>query len=200
MEEISWSRAPELQFFVPPEKTAPLSQTEARMLWNDKYLFVGFKARDKDILGSLTQRDSQTFKEDVLEIFFKPKEKDDRYYNFEINALGTIYDAVNAPTIRWRERKKWNSPGILININIGGTLNNKNDKDDSWHMEVAVPFKDIAAIGGTAPNPEEKWLFHLARYDYSSYLPDGKELSSCAPLTQVNFHNHKDWIILRFVK
>lgn len=37
-------------------------------------------------------------------------------------------------------------------------------------------------------------------YDYSVYLPDGVELRSCAPLTEVNFHRYEDWIPLKFVK
>lgn len=46
----------------------------------------------------------------------------------------------------------------------------------------------------------DRWLFHLAHYDYSIYLPEGLELSSCAPLTKIDFHHYEDWITLRFTK
>jgi hypothetical protein len=37
-------------------------------------------------------------------------------------------------------------------------------------------------------------------YDCPVYLPEGVELSSCAPLTRVDFHRYEDWIPLCFVK
>ena len=196
--EPAWQKALVLRFFVPPGGTKPLSPTEGRLLWDHRYLYVGFKAYDKDIMGSFTQRDSPTFREDVLEIFFKPSDQNGCYYNFEINALGTVYDALNDKTLNKAHDKGWNCGGLLLKIIINGTMNEKLDEDDSWQMEVAIPWEDLPSLEGRKPRSGDVWLFHLARYDYSQYLPEGVELSSCAPLTRVNFHNFREWISLEF--
>ncbi|MBN1903181.1 carbohydrate-binding family 9-like protein [Candidatus Sumerlaeota bacterium] len=196
--EKAWEEAGEMKFFVPETGTKPISLTEAGICWNSQYLFVRFKAYDRDIGGALTERDSSTFREDVLEIFLKPLKNQDIYYNFEINALGTVYDARNGEGIPWKDRKKWNCQGLLVSTKINGTMNQGNDEDETWQMEVGIPWSAIDITRGRCPRTGDTWRFHLARYDYSRYLPDGKELSSCAPLRKVNFHNYHDWIPLKF--
>jgi len=199
LNETAWKKAPVLNFYVPPTGAKPLSPTEGRVLWDHRFLYVGFKAYDKDIIGTFTRRDSPTFKEDVLEIFLKPLESNECYYNFEINALGTVYDAMNTKSMSWKERQKWNCMGLRVKTTIHGTLNERKDQDQDWEMEAAIPWKDLSALKGKKPSPGDTWLFHLGRYDYSQYLPDGKELSSCAPLTKVNFHNAGEWLALKFL-
>jgi len=199
-DEPAWDRAPLMSWMVPPKKGKPLSRTISRVLWDDRYLYVAFQAMDRDILGTLTDRDSATCREDVLETFIMPPGPKGIYYNFEINALGTIYDGLNAKGISWRKRKEWNSPGVQCKIIIDGTINDHADRDREWRMELAIPFADLEIPPGSEPSGGQEWLFHLARYDYSRYLPGGRELSSCAPLSKVNFHNPGEWNRLLFVR
>ncbi len=199
--EPAWGAAPVLDFAIPAGGGVPVSPTEGRLLWDEAYLYVSFKAIDKDIWSTLTERDSATFRNDVLEIFVKPPAVKEKYYNFEINALGTVFDARNAPGIPWEVRKQWDCKGLEHKITIKGTLNQRDDKDSYWQMEVAIPFSSLPVYKQGTPRPGEQWRFHLARYDYSVYLPDdGKELSSCAPLEKVDFHRHEDWLPLVFKK
>lgn len=198
LSEPAWEKAPELEFMAPQTGSRPASLTQAKIRWNARYLFVGFKAFDKDIGGTFTERDSATFKEDVLEIFLKPLKDQDLYYNLEINALGTVYDARNGKSIPWRDRKKWDCRGLLLSIKVQGTMNQNSDEDEYWQMEAGIPWSEFDVIKGAPPSPGDTWRFHLARYDYSRYLPEGKELSSCAPLKKVSFHDYNDWITLKF--
>jgi hypothetical protein len=98
---------------------------------------------------------------------------------------------------RW---SKWNCESLKLGVEIKGTLNNWKDKDEYWQLEVAVPFRDLPTLGGQIPESGDTWLFHLARYDYSVYLPEGVELSSSSPLSKVDFHRYEDWLPLKFVK
>ena len=119
LNEKAWQKAAILDFYIPVTHKKPISKTEARLLWDDKYLYVGFKAYDKDIWGYFKDRDDPTCREDVLEIFLKTDFKKEPYYNFEINALGTVYDAFNikrnaaGSDHRW---KKWNCKGLKVGI------------------------------------------------------------------------------------
>jgi len=201
LDEPAWQSARPLDFILPVTFESPISRTEARLLWDEHYLYVGFKAYDKDIWGYHTERDAYTYEEDALEIFLKTNPEKEPYYNFEINALGTVYDAFNVRRDaaggdhRW---SKWDCKGLRVGIHIDGTLNNWEDEDEYWQMEVAIPFADLPDLKGEVPKPGDRWLFHLARYDYSVYLPEGVELSSCARLSRVDFHRYEDWLTLRF--
>ena len=203
LDEPAWHKAPVLDFFIPVTGAKPESKTEGRVMWDREYLYVGFKAYDQDIWGYHTARDAQTCNEDVLEVFFKTGVDEEAYYNFEINALGTVYDAFNIRRAaagghyRWSQ---WNCPGLKVGVKIEGTLNNWKDVDEYWQMEVAIPFAGLPTLKGKPPAENDVWLFHLSRYDYSVYLPEGEELTSCAPLKKVDFHRYEDWLKLKFVK
>lgn len=207
LDEEVWKTAVRVPFFVYKTHGEPISRTEASILWDDKYLYVGFSAADKDVYAYETRRDASTCLDDVLEIFFNTDPSDTAYYNFEINALGTIYDAFTPKwataghTHRW---KRWDSEKIKIGIQVRGTLNDHRDVDEGWDMEVAIPFEELETIGSKPPQPGDIWSFMLSRYDYSVYLPDdGRELSSTAlfPETPVGgFHDQTGWGRLRFTK
>ena len=204
LDEPQWQRAKLIDFMIPVTHKKPLSKTEARILWDNDCLYVGFKAYDKDMYSYFTERNSHTCYEDVLEIFLKPIPTEEPYYNFEINALNTVYDAFNVKRgaggpdhHRWNH---WNCDGLRSAVVIKGTLNDWRDVDEYWQLEVAIPFADLPTLKGQPPRPGDQWLFHLSRYDYSVYLPEGVELSSCAPLSRVDFHRYEDWIPLKFVK
>lgn len=200
LDEPIWQKAKILDFYIPVTFETPLSKTEGRLLWDENFLYVSFKAYDKDIVGKLTERDSSTYKDDALETFIKPDVQNDAYYNFEINVLGTVYDGLNRKDLDNKEVGKWNCEDLKIGIKIDGTLNNSSDEDKYWQLEVAIPYAKLPILNGKSPESGDNWVFHLGRYDWSVYLPKGKELSSCAPLTKVNFHNYDDWIQLQFMK
>ncbi len=63
--------------------------TQAAALWDDDYLYVGFWIEEPFVRAKLTERDSLIFQENDVEVFI---DGGDCYYEFEINALGTIYE------------------------------------------------------------------------------------------------------------
>lgn len=194
LEEAAWRDAPQLRFFTPVAQESARSETVARLLWDGQFLYVAFEAADLDLRAEKTQRDSPVFKDDVLEVFLQPDPGRPAHHNLEINALGAIYDGYTAA----RPPASWTCEGLRRAIQLRGTLNDSSDRDSGWTMEAAIPFAALPALEGHAPRPGAAWRFHLARYDYSRYLPEGVELSSCAPLSRVNFHYRPDWIELRF--
>lgn len=198
--EPAWQKAHALKFYVPVTHAHPVSPTEGKALWDDKNLYVAFNAVDKDLWGTLTEHDSTTFHNDVLEIFFMPDPAGAIYYNIEINVLGAVFDAQQVPGMRMSERVAWNCEGIEFTTALHGTLNKRDDVDESWQLEVAIPFSSIPILHGKSPIAGMIWPFHLARYDYSVYLPEGKELSSCAPMSMVKFHHPPDWLKLHFIR
>ncbi len=64
-------------------------ETHAALLWDDDNLYVGFWVEEPYPRASFTERDSIIFRENDVEVFI---DGGDCYYEFEINALGTIYE------------------------------------------------------------------------------------------------------------
>lgn len=64
--------------------------TQAALLWDEKYLYVAFWIQEPFLTAELTEQDSLIYSENDVEIFIAA---DHCYYEFEINALGTIYEA-----------------------------------------------------------------------------------------------------------
>ncbi|MDD5704745.1 MAG: carbohydrate-binding family 9-like protein [Kiritimatiellae bacterium] len=202
LDESAWQQASVITNFTVPESfTAPVSFTEARILWDQEYLYVAFKAMDKDVWGYFEKHDDSTCQEDVLEVFIQPDAEEGSYYNFEVNALGACLDGWIPKGKRGHIRRGvlWNCPGVKTAAKVQGTLNDWRDEDTGWQLEIAIPFASLPTLARRVPQAGETWKFHLARYDYSVYLPkDGVELTSCARLSKVNFHLHEDWMPLRF--
>lgn len=201
LDDPAWENAKNIRFFIPGSLTEPISKTEAKILWNDEYLYVGYRAYDKDIWSYFTERDSQTCLEDCLEFFFKPFADKDSYYNFEINALGTVYDALNlkrgAGENRW---KLWNCKDLEVAVHINGKINEPLVIDEYWQLEIGIPFASLPTLEGKTPEAGDVWSFHVARYDYSVHLPNGVELSSSAAFKVADFHKYEEWQRLKFVK
>lgn len=91
LDEPSWQQAPRSPRFVDLITGKPtIHDTRAAVLWDDTYLYVGFWVEEPFVEAKLTERDSQIFTENDIEVFVAGA---DAYYEFELNALGTIYEA-----------------------------------------------------------------------------------------------------------
>ncbi|MHB0935350.1 MAG: carbohydrate-binding family 9-like protein [Armatimonadota bacterium] len=202
-DEVTWQQAVAIPMIVPITNAVPVSGASAKVAWDDRYLYVAFETKDQDIWSTYTERDALTCTEDCFEIFLKPLADKYGYANLEINALGTVMDALPLSKIgggdnshRWKD---WTCRGIQVGISIQGTLNDLTDKDTGWTMEVAVPFDQLLAIGGGQPRAGDLWSVLLAHYDHSVYLPGGVEADSIASLSVFSFGKTDEWRQLRFV-
>lgn len=92
LDEQSWRLAPRSPRFVDLITGRPtIHDTRAAVLWDDTYLYVGYWVEEPFVEAKLTEQDSLIWSENDVELFIAGK---DAYYEFEINALGTIYEAL----------------------------------------------------------------------------------------------------------
>ena len=66
-----------------------LFETRAAVIWDARALYVGFWIEEPHVKASLTERDALIFLENDAEVFI---DGGDTYYEFEINALNTVYE------------------------------------------------------------------------------------------------------------
>src|SRR5213080_4726660 len=90
LDEAAWALAPKSTPFVDIVTGEPAwFDTRVALLWDDDYLYFGFWVEETDVWGTLTERDSKIYEENDVEVFIAGK---DAYYEFEINALNTVYE------------------------------------------------------------------------------------------------------------
>jgi hypothetical protein len=90
LDEPDWRRAPKSGPFVDIVTGKPAwFDTRVSILWDDQCLYFGFQAEETDVWATLTERDSKIYRDNDLEVFIAGR---DAYYEFEINALNTIYE------------------------------------------------------------------------------------------------------------
>ncbi len=92
LDDPSWQLAPRSPRFVDLITGEPtVHDTRAAVLWDDDYLYVGFWVEEPFVEAKLTERDAPIYNENDIEVFVAGQ---DAYYELELNALGTVYEAL----------------------------------------------------------------------------------------------------------
>lgn len=168
IDESAWAAAPVVGDFVFTwwnDGDGQRQPTEARMLWDDKYLYVSFHCFDRDIQANRTTRDSDVYRDDCVEVFASPEmDHPENYFNLEMNALGTTLDNYRMHGVK--PESDWNPDGILVAVSIAGSLNDASDTDQAWSLEVAVPFALFQhVLKDGHPHPGDQWRLNLNRLE-----------------------------------
>lgn len=205
-DEKSWQQAELIDNFRLPwlqDKSRPArTATKARLLWDREYLYFFAEMEDSDLYANVEEQDGRLWDNDVFELFFKPADDKPGYYEFQVNAAGTVLDMF-LPRRGSGGYERYKDDGAFhvdAKLQLDGTLNKWSDKDNGWQVEGRIPWGDFLRSGGR-PTAGETWKFALCRYDYSVDF-EGPELSTCAPLSSKNhadFHHWEDYAKLKFI-
>jgi hypothetical protein len=92
LDEPAWKAATRSPRFVDLVKGTPTHlDTKAAVLWDEKYLYVAYLIEEPHVKATLTERDAPIYRDNDVELFIAGP---DGYYEFEINAHGTIYEVL----------------------------------------------------------------------------------------------------------
>lgn len=202
-DDAVWKSAQLIDNFTLPwlkEKSRPArTATRARLAWDREFLYFAAEMDDADLFADITEHDGKTWDNDVFELFFKPAVDKSGYYEFQVNAAGTVMDMFipRREAGIFERHVKEGRFHVDAKVTLDGTLNTRTDVDRKWTVEGRIPWTDFLRTGGR-PTPDEVWKFALCRYDYAVGF-DEPELSTCAPLQQRSFHQHEDYADLKFV-
>lgn len=91
LEEPGWKAAPRSPRFIDILTGKPtMYDTHAAILWDDQNLYVGFWLEEPNVQATFTKHNSPIYENNDAEVFIAGR---DSYYEFEINALNTVYEA-----------------------------------------------------------------------------------------------------------
>ena len=175
---------------------------EVKFLYNDKYLYIGIKFYDSDVVAESAENQILLIRTgDVAEIFLKPQEAP---YYWELyvaprgNKCSYFYPSHGYHGLPSIYAKEALMPGLRTAAYTYGTINNNKDIDRFWTAEMAVPLAEIAKAG-IPFSPERSWSVMVSRYNYSRKLRT-KQLSSFPELPQVNYHLLEYYAQIQFIR
>lgn len=151
LDEAAWQKAPLTERFhdISGEGfPVPQYNTQAQLLWDEDYLYVGARMEEPNVWANLTVRDTVVYYDPDFEIFIDPTGDAHNYYELEFNASGVLFDLSLEMPYRAPRRNfvqfQWNCPGLKYAIKVDGTLNDNRDTDRGWTLECAIPREAIS--------------------------------------------------------
>lgn len=202
LDDKAWKVAEEVSL-VEAVEGSPLPEdisTYTKMLWDDENLYVAFICSDPDIWGTLTQRDSHLWKEEVVEVFLDPDGDGMNYAELEVSPNNTVVDLKIVSIKPWKSEIGWNMEGLQTAVLVRGTVNRRDDLDEGWTVEMAIPWASLSDVPGATGGPPEdgtSWRGNLYRIE----RPLGKDwvLMAWSPVGRPAFHTPEKFGILKFL-
>jgi hypothetical protein len=175
LNEPVWSKAARLTPFSQNQSGEPEREHTEVMLWyDDEALYLGWICKDVDIQATFTNRDSHFWEEEVVECFITQKQLGE-YFELQWNPLGGVFDATitnqldrNGISTNFEGDWKYTAKNMTSAVKVIGTVNNSNDRDELWQVEVRLPFADL---GQKRPQPGDVWRGNFYRFDRTKGQP-----------------------------
>ena len=201
LDEPAWDKAQEVELLLTDTEEKPDNPTQVKLLWNDKYLYIGYFCVDPEIWATIDERDGDLYEEEVVEAFIDADADLRTYLELEVNPLNALFDAF---VLNAKDRNQsicvmrdWDSKGIKHAVKINGELNSRKGTDKSWTCEIAVPLQDFYTAPNYPPKPGDVWRLNLYRIDHRK---DKSEYSAWSTTGKIGFHLPQRFGYLKFVK
>ncbi|MBJ2172828.1 carbohydrate-binding family 9-like protein [Aureibaculum sp. A20] len=177
--EVTWQNVPWSENFIDIEGVEkPTFKTNVKMLWDENYYYILAKIEEPHVWANLKQRDTIIFYNNDFEIFIDPDGDSHNYFEIEVNALNTVWELFVAKPYRESGEQvlnDWNITGLKTAVHVDGTLNNPNDTDKGWTVEIAIPWKTFRKTYFENNVPRDKfWRVNFSRVNWDYDLVNGK--------------------------
>ncbi|MBA3483892.1 MAG: carbohydrate-binding family 9-like protein [Pirellulales bacterium] len=179
LDEPAWVAAPSFgPFAFPWFKEGTKEQTVAKMLWDDKHVYIAHICQDAHITARHANHDDPIPEDDCFEVMMAPDAaRPNRYYNIEWNLLGGYVDG-HRPDGASGPRAPWDVRGLRVGETHVGEINNDEGVDSYWICEVAVLLSNFAGdMPRTPPEAGDEWRLNFNRHggdvnmQYSQWSP-----------------------------
>ncbi|NOZ61247.1 MAG: hypothetical protein GXO74_06160 [Calditrichaeota bacterium] len=179
-------------------------KTEVRVLYSDRYLYVGFYCEDDYVWGTVKKRDGEIYNEECVEVFLNPADCGHQYYEINLSPLNVVYDAcvINSRTPENPEGEfmplpQFDIEGLKTATHIIGEKN-KRGGAKGWIAEYAIPFDKIYGAPNVPPKAGDSWRVNFYRID--SPKKDQREHYAWSKTERAAFHLPWKFGILKFGK
>lgn len=217
--ESIWDAAPWTNSFVDIEgsdKPKPFYDTNVKMLWDNKFLYIAARLYDEHIWATLKEDESVIFQDNDFEVFIDPNGDSHGYMELEINAFGTTWDLFMDKPYRdgGYADSDWHFGGMKSAVKVYGKINRTTGKDSCWTVEIALPLKTMIEFSESKKIPVdgEQWRINFSRVQWKTKIKDyeyhkekaknGKPLPEMnwvwSPQGNIAMHQPETWGYLQF--
>lgn len=220
LRESDWQKAAWTTDFVGIEgaaKPLPSLQTRVKMLWNDSTLFIAAIMQEPQLWAYQTHHDDIIYKDNDFEVFIDPDNNTHQYFEVEVNAINKIFDLYLPKPYRNQGDAliSWDVAGLRSGVALNGTLNQAQDQDKGWTVELAIPLKAVRMGFPWQPPAEGTlWRINFSRVEWDTRAEgrravklrdtSGKELPEhnwvWSPQGVINMHYPERWGYLQFTR
>ena len=116
------------------------------------YLF--YEVAEKEVRAVNTDINSSVWEDSCVEFFLSLEADPHNYYNFEINAIGTVLGAYGPD----RNQRDWLSKSLLSKVETNPSLGrkpfDKQQNNTPWNIQIRIPLEvlthsDLSKLSGT---------------------------------------------------
>lgn len=151
----------------------PAYQTRAKMMWDDKFLYIAAEMVEPHIWATFKNRDAVIYYDNDIEVFIDVSQQGHHYYEFEFNAFGTEWDLLlTQPYFRGGTFfNGWDLKGMKTAVKLYGTVNNPKDTDQKWTIEIAMPIHKLISVqyGKSSVKAGEQWRINFSRVQWMKH-------------------------------
>lgn len=172
------------------DKPEPRFKTRAKMAWDETHLYIAAELEEPHVWATLKQRDTIIFYDNDFEVFIDPDGDTHHYYELEINAFKTAWDLLL--TMPYRDFghviDSWDIIGLQVGVQVNGTLNDPSDTDQSWTVELALPFSVLEECSSRdgLPAHGDVWRINFSRVQWQTDIVNGRYVKRKNPETGKN--------------
>ena len=179
-DDLSWKKATFTEDFIDIEgQKIPDQKTRLKMLWDGDFLYIYAHLEEKHIWATLKNRDTIIFYNNDFEVFFSPSNSNHNYGEIEINALNTVWDLLLDRPYNTKGNPffNWNIKNLKTAVHVEGTLNNPEDLDQYWSVEMAIPMPALIELKRPPkkkPLLGQQWRINFSRVQWDHDLIDNR--------------------------
>ena len=197
LDEPVWDRAPWTAWWTAPNgKGGAAPRTRARFAWDGDALYVGVFSHDADVWSTFTDRDSNTWEQEVIELFIDADGDRKDYVELQVTPANVVFDArFEKHRSDLAKARAWNMAGFQTAVTVDGTLNKREDTDRSFTVEMKIPAAQVP--GAKALAHGQQWRVNLFRWDAPK--AGRQKAAAFSPPIVPDFHALQKFGRLRFV-
>jgi hypothetical protein len=173
LNEPAWANAPKIGQFVnittgKKDGKSPI-QSSAKLLWDEKALYVAFEVTDKDLVSGFKKSDvdAQLWTKDAVGLFFDPNGDNRDYYEIWVGPQNAVFDSKHESYFEPKPDgtgpfgdQSWSSK-VTSAVVVQGTLDKPGDEDQGYTVELSIPWTSFDKSKTKGPELGETWRVNL---------------------------------------
>lgn len=198
LDEPLWRVARSTGAFVEPrEGGASRLQASAKLLWDERFLYLGAVVHDTWIRASQRDHDAHLWEQDAVELMIDPDGDEIDYYEIQVSPRGVVFDT------RFDARRvpkpfghtDWASD-VRVGVSTDGEIDDERP-DAGYVVEIAIPWQAFSLARKPVGPPAigDEWRANIYVLDLVEH---GQQAAAWAPLGTGDFHVPRRFGILLF--